>query len=331
MQKTIAAVVVTYNRKVLLVDCLTALLSQGRQPDIIYVIDNASTDGTSDYIKERGFLENPRIRYLPLAENLGGAGGFRNGMERAFLDGYDYLWIMDDDAEPKLDALERMMPFVSQDDISALANLKIDSDGEAQIFHLGNITWNPFVDLVKPLSSKDYANKQSLDIQFSSFVGLLISRRAIELKGLPRSDFYIHCDDFEYCVRLLDAGKMLLIPDSVIVHNSPRAIPARKKFLMLSAAPDTLKASCLRYYGERNSTWVVKTYSPIGWFGAVLWAATHIVKRTVKATLFERDHYWTRLYVLFRAYIDGLISHFDNSFPIQVMNAKMNPKGREQQ
>ncbi|GGH14951.1 glycosyltransferase family 2 protein [Silvibacterium dinghuense] len=329
MEKTIAAVVVTYNRKVLLGSCLNALLSQTRLPKMVYVIDNASTDGTKQYIKELGYLENPRIRYVPLARNLGGAGGFRSGMEIAVRDGYDYLWIMDDDAEPKLDALERMMPFVAREDISALANLKVDSDGAPQIYHLGNITWNPFVDLVKPLSPTDYANKQSLDIQFSSFVGLLISRRAIELKGLPRSDFYIHCDDFEYCVRLNHVGQMLLIPDSVIVHNSPRAIPARKRFLMLTAAPDTLKASCFRYYGERNSTWVVKTYSPLGWLGAFLWATTRIARRTIKATIFERDHYWTRLHVLIRGFTDGLISHFDNSFPTQIINAKMNPEGRE--
>lgn len=329
MPKTIAAIVVTYNRKVLLGNCLNALLSQTSLPDMVYVIDNASTDGTLDYIRDLGYLDNPRIHYVLLAKNLGGAGGFRSGMDVAVRDGYDYVWVMDDDAEPKLDALERMMPFVARDDVSALANLKIDSEGQPQIYHLGNITWNPFVDLVKPLSPKDYANRQSLEIQFSSFVGLLISKRAIELKGLPREDFFIYCDDFEYCVRLNDAGKVLLIPDSVIVHNSPRVISPRKKFLLFSAAPDTLKLSCLRYYGERNSTWVVKTYSPIGWFGAVLWAATRIVRRTVKATLFERDHYWTRLHILLRGFTDGLVSRFDNSFPNQVMNAKMNSNDRE--
>lgn len=331
MQKTIAAVVVTYNRKVLLGYCLNALLSQTRLPEMVYVIDNASTDGTGDYIKELGYLENLRVCYVPLSENLGGAGGFRSGMERASRDGYDFLWIMDDDAEPRLDALERMMPFVSQEHVSAIANLKVDPDGTPQIFHLGTIRWNPFVDLVKPLTAKDYENKQYLHIQFSSFVGLLISKRAIEKIGLPRTDFYIHADDFEYCVRLNEVGKIVLVPDSVVVHNSPRPVQARKRFLMLTAVPDTFKASCFRYFGERNSTWVVKNYSPIGWLGAVLYAANRMVKRAVKVTIFEHDHYWTRLYVIFRGYMDGLTSNFDNAFPSKVFSAKMNPKGRELQ
>lgn len=303
-------------------NCLAALLAQSRQPDIIYIVDNASMDGTAEQLRDCGYMEDPRIRYRRMSQNLGGAGGFRKGMECAFQDGYDYLWIMDDDVEPKPNALERMIPFVWRDDISALANLKIDSVGNVQYCHLGSITWSPFRDLVKPLLPSDYENKRSIDMQFSSFVGLLVSRRAIEQVGLPNSDFFIHCDDFEYCVRLLDAGKIVLIPDSVIIHNSPREITARKRFLMLSAAPQTVRASCFQYYGNRNRTWTVKEYSGLGWLGAVLWAGTHFVKYTLKATLFERDHYGTRLYLLFRAYRDGLTNRFDNEFPLRVLAEK---------
>ncbi|MGA2220141.1 MAG: glycosyltransferase family 2 protein [Terracidiphilus sp.] len=319
---SIAAVVVTYNRKSLLMNCLAALLDQSRKPDVIYIIDNASTDGTSEMLHDRGYIDHPRIHYKRMPENLGGAGGFSKGMEYAFKSGFDYLWIMDDDVEPKLDALERMVPFLGHEDISALANLKVDTDGSVQYFHLGTITWNPLRDLVKPISPGDFENKQSVDIQFSSFVGLLVSSRAIERIGMPRSDFYIHCDDFEYCIRLLEAGKILLVPSSVIIHNSPRVFPVRKRFLMLTGAPDTLRASCMKYYGRRNCTWTVKKHAGCGWPWAVIWAGMHVAKYVLKATLFERDHYWTRLHVVFRAYWDGLTDRFDNDFPHRVLAEK---------
>jgi rhamnopyranosyl-N-acetylglucosaminyl-diphospho-decaprenol beta-1,3/1,4-galactofuranosyltransferase len=48
--ETVAAVVVTYNRKELLRQCLGGILAQTRPVDAIYVVDNASTDGTDQMI-----------------------------------------------------------------------------------------------------------------------------------------------------------------------------------------------------------------------------------------------------------------------------------------
>jgi len=83
----VCAVVVTYNRKDLLVECLEALRRQTGPLDAIYIIDNASTDGTPELLRSRGYrdgavIENPLdgseiiIRYVRLPVNTGGAGGF---------------------------------------------------------------------------------------------------------------------------------------------------------------------------------------------------------------------------------------------------------------
>ena len=93
----IVAVVVTYNRKDLLVTCIGNLLNQTQgNPDIL-VIDNASTDGTGDMVKEK-FGEETRVKYINTGANLGGAGGFSYGINVAVNQGYEYLWIMDDDS-----------------------------------------------------------------------------------------------------------------------------------------------------------------------------------------------------------------------------------------
>ena len=51
----VAAVVVTYNRKELLMECLEALLRQTRPLQAIYIIDNASTDGTPELLHREGY------------------------------------------------------------------------------------------------------------------------------------------------------------------------------------------------------------------------------------------------------------------------------------
>lgn len=85
----VAAVVVTYNRKELLRECLNALLNQTRPLDEIIVIDNASTDGTQEMIAK----EFPYITYVLMSENIGGAGGFHEGMKLAYEKGYDWIWV----------------------------------------------------------------------------------------------------------------------------------------------------------------------------------------------------------------------------------------------
>ncbi len=62
----IAVVVVTYNRRALLLECLSALLAQSRAPTRIHVIDNASTDGTRDALQVGGWLQRSEIDYLCL-------------------------------------------------------------------------------------------------------------------------------------------------------------------------------------------------------------------------------------------------------------------------
>ena len=87
-KEKIAAVVVTYNRKELLKECLDALLRQTYSVDSIILIDNASNDGTPEFLKENGYLDNPKIDYVRLPENTGSAGGFYDGVKRGYKKGF---------------------------------------------------------------------------------------------------------------------------------------------------------------------------------------------------------------------------------------------------
>src|SRR5258708_39465148 len=75
----VAAVLVTYNRKELLVEALTALRAQTRPADTVIVVDNASTDGTADLVRER-FAQ---VELLERTRNLRAAGWFPPGIAPA--------------------------------------------------------------------------------------------------------------------------------------------------------------------------------------------------------------------------------------------------------
>ena len=84
----ICSVIVTFNRKELLVRCVRKCLEQNVENDVL-IFDNHSTDGTKEYLADLGYIDNPRIIYYFSSENLGGSGGFSNGLKMAYDKGYD--------------------------------------------------------------------------------------------------------------------------------------------------------------------------------------------------------------------------------------------------
>jgi len=101
----VAAVVVTYNRRDLLLESLAAVLAQTRAPDKVIVVDNASEDGTAAAVRDRF----PSVHLAELRRNSGGAGGFAGGMALALADGADLIWLMDDDTVPEPGALSALL------------------------------------------------------------------------------------------------------------------------------------------------------------------------------------------------------------------------------
>ena len=104
--RNVTAIVVTYNRLPLLKQCLAALRAQTVQGFTVLLVDNASTDGTADYIKT---LAMPGLVCRNPGENLGGAGGFAYGIRAAAELGCEAVWIMDDDTLPEPDALAALL------------------------------------------------------------------------------------------------------------------------------------------------------------------------------------------------------------------------------
>jgi GT2 family glycosyltransferase len=339
----ICAVVVTHNRKDLLHACLRALKEQSAALHGVCLIDNASSDGTAQSLKESGYLDvlpptsvdgtgwhrNTEIaagdrrisfHYRRLGENLGGAGGFCAGMGCALAAGYDGLWLMDDDAKPATDALARLLAHWDRPGLGALAGAVSDCSG-LQLTHRGHFDFHfdrVFPLLHEPLPAESYEN-ETLEIDMASFVGLLIKSEAIAQAGLPRKEFFLHYDDAEYCIRLRKVGQILLVPGSRIEHRRSRQQGAPKsQWLFLSSYRPSYDELWVLYYGLRNLTWVGKTYhhSFARFYGAV---ANSWLRAVTSVLLFDRDYKWRRMKLLTSAYLDGLRGVFDNSKPERIL------------
>jgi GT2 family glycosyltransferase len=243
-EKTVA-VVVTYNRKILLKECLDALLAQAYPLDAIYIIDNASTDGTSEFLIEKGFIDKTlypdkeslesikqiqlnsfynkmlKIHYVRMHKNSGGAGGFHEGVKRSVIDGFEWLWLMDDDTIPSQDALEVLM---SKTEEASKLELPVGFASSKVMFNEEDVH-RMNVPQVRFDFGKLFFN--SLDhlgivlLYSASFVSLLVSRRAIIDCGLPIKEYFIWGEDVEFTSRLSKNGFVgIYCKDSRVIHKT---------------------------------------------------------------------------------------------------------------
>lgn len=288
---------VTYNRKALLVQCLDALQRQTRAIDRIVVVDNASSDGTAAVVR----ADFPGVDLLVLDENRGGAGGFHVGMKAAAEGGADWIWVMDDDAEPAPDALEALMQASGKDvpGVVALASQKIDArTGRVQRGHAGHYSVATLQ--ARPLS-EDNVRDGACPITFSSFVGLLVSRHALRRVGLPEAGFFIWGDDAEYSLRLASVGRMLLVPESRIHHHNAHAQSRR------TGRARPLSSYWRHYYSLRNRILLANRHatSLAEWGLAYTYAVARLLQ-SAGAVLAWDCHKAARLLLLSRAFLHGV-------------------------
>lgn len=239
----IATVVVTYNRKDLLMKCLNAIEKQTFKPHTVYIVDNASTDGTKELLEQDGRYYNNSVNgieflYVGLKENTGGAGGFYTGMKTAYEDkeNFDAVWVMDDDGLPDKNCLANQVPYLenfdfigplvlAKEDKSKLAFEYKGSHEKDLLISQGNIV-------------KGYANPMN---------AILFSKRLIKTVGYPIPELFIWGDEINYWLRSMNAGfTPVTIISAIHVHPIDRmqyAISFRGK--RITIAPSYWREYCM--------------------------------------------------------------------------------------
>lgn len=211
MQYHISTVIVTFNRKELLLKCVEAVLNQTFLPETVFIIDNASTDGTEELLLARGLhhgrVNGVNICYERLPKNSGGAGGFYAGMKMAHEAGCDAVWMMDDDGLPDKHCLENMLPFLDRYDY--LSPLVVDIENEKMMSFEG-CTVEEFMKQEQDGVVEGHANP---------FNGVLFTKRLIDDVGYPKKEMFIWGDEINYDLRAKASGfKPVMIVNAIHRH-----------------------------------------------------------------------------------------------------------------
>jgi len=339
-KRKICAVIVTFNRKDFLIECINSLIRQTYPLHAIIIVDNASTDGTPMVLKMLGYVselptdtkettwetsslisgQSPiKFYYIRLSKNLGSAGGFHEGIKRAYEIQCEWIWTLDDDAEPREDALEKLVHFLDLPYAVALASLKVDENGNVLKHHTGYLEFEKGIkQIIRPIDESKL-NNRFVEIDFSSNTGFLISSKVIKEVGFPDARLFIDYDDIEYSIRLRKYGKIYLIPESIVIHKegTKKGHCTGKKRLFIESCRTHYDKLWRSYFRIRNSIYITKifTKNKIRFFTYII---KYYFKSIIGILLFD-DNKIKRLNLLTFAIIDGLRGVFDNDKPFQLL------------
>jgi rhamnopyranosyl-N-acetylglucosaminyl-diphospho-decaprenol beta-1,3/1,4-galactofuranosyltransferase len=283
--KTIAAVVVTYNRLADLKICLASLHAQTRPPDAIFVINNGSTDGTTEWLPRQPGL---RVVNQP---NLGGAGGFATGIHDAHAAGFDGLWCMDDDCIAAPGALAALLN--SPELGPAIKNcVSISTRDSAELAF--------YVDRPNRRFRK-VTDMTDCDLIFgvaSLFNGTLIDAEIVRVIGVPDRKLFIWGDEVEFMTRALRQGyPVVTITSSIMFH--PPAVDRE-------GIP--WPAAWKQYYAVRNQRRVFQNIHgrKFGWLIYFQWSVTSTFRQLAE----KRAHRFFNFLVYAEATFDSLCNRF---------------------
>lgn len=238
-----AVVIVTYNRHELLKECIECVYSQSRKFSYVVIVDNACTDGSSEWLDT---LSYGNMHVIHETTNGGGAKGFSDGVKFVHekLDA-EWLLLIDDDAMLSNNYIEEITKATTLYPGCKAFSGSVVTDGKIDVTHRkrvgGTLTFK-----ITPVSLSEY-EQDSFVYDLCSFCGLTFSTSLIEKIGLPKAEYFIWYDDTEYSLRIRKHTKIININSTNINHKT-------------KIVSTTNTVDWKGYYGIRNTGDVIRTH-----------------------------------------------------------------------
>ena len=213
----VLAAIVTHNRCTLLQRCLEHIDIQTRKPDAVLVVNNASTDGTFRMLSDRGTT-------IVSQENLGSAGGWNRCIQYALDNGFDAIWLMDDDGFPDAHALAALEQALLLG-VACASSVVVNEDAPGEFvfpFPLLNarglpVLFRRFRKFYRLEELKAFSPEGTYPFAHL-FNGALIDMEAVRQVGNVDSSFFMSGDEVDYFFRLRTVGKVCSVIEAKHMH-----------------------------------------------------------------------------------------------------------------
>ena len=242
----VSVIVVNWNGKKYLADCLQSLRAQTFSDYEVILVDNGSTDGSVEWIQENfpGW-----VRVLRNARNEGFSGGNNRGIRAAL---GKYIVLLNNDAQADSLCLEELVKVAEENPRAGMLACKIYLQGGSKIIdNVGHLIYRDGLNRGRGRLEADLGQYEKIEeVFFPSGCAALYRREMLDEVGLFDEDFFAYGDDTDLGLKGRLAGwKCLYVPKAVVHH----------RYSQSSGAYSALKA----FYVERNRVWIAVKYFPL--------------------------------------------------------------------
>jgi GT2 family glycosyltransferase len=273
---SVSVIVVNFNGKELLKQCLLTLSKTDYPNYEVVVVDNASTDGSLAEIRE-SFGSDPRIKVVENSENVGHAEGCNIGAQ---ITNGRYIVFLDSDTEFTAENWLRELVKLMENDASVgLAQAKLVLAGDENCLDYVCVAVDALGTWAANYGSKEDKLKENFEILAASAGCCIVRREVFNQVGGFDPDYFIYDDDTDLSLRVRLLGyRILFVPSAVVIHRG--GILRGVSGMMLYHSSKNRVRTVLKNYELRNVWW---RFSVLTFFTFVASAGFFAVKKHTEA------------------------------------------------
>ncbi|MGH7232348.1 MAG: glycosyltransferase family 2 protein [Nitrospiraceae bacterium] len=210
---TISVIVVNWNGRDLLEDCLASLCSQRYEPCELIVVDNGSTDGSAQFIRDRF----PTVKLVALAANTGFTGGNAAGLQ---VSRGEFIALINNDTRAAPTWLEHLIQPMLADPRIGICASKLIIEGSWQIDSSGDGLGTGGVGFKRGTGREATQYALPEDVFGACAAAALYRNEMLDAIGFLDEDFFFNDEDADLNFRAQLAGwTCRYVPSAVVYHK----------------------------------------------------------------------------------------------------------------
>jgi GT2 family glycosyltransferase len=262
VQPLVIVVVLNWNGREDTLACLRSLQGQSYPNHRILVVDNGSTDGSGEAVRQH----HPDVEVLQTGSNLGFAGGNNAGIAWALRQDAGYVLLLNNDTEVAPDLLERLIERAQSDPSLGIVGARIAYHSQPErLWAYGggrfDVATGWVRHLLHPVPESQLRPRGHRHFYITG-CAMLLRRELIEEIGVLDEGYFHFCEDVDLCLRAERAGFGLgVAPGARLLHKV--------------SATTRVSSPLFLYYNLRSRLTLVRRHgppgAPRGWSIAMLW------------------------------------------------------------
>lgn len=297
----VAIIILNWNNYEDTFECLKTLEKLNYTQFSVFLVDNNSNDGSFEKLQSnyKSGLFSIDIEFIQTNDNLGFAAGNNIAIQRAYEQGFEFFWLLNNDTIVNSNTLNPLVETLKQKKDVGIVGSKIYYYNSDEIWFIGGKV-NCLTGSAKHISTKKMQGKNLnsalMEVDYITGCSLFFRRQLIDSVGYMNNDYFLYYEETDWNVRARKKGwKIMLASESDLYHK-----------VSFSSGGENNKAPYVAYYDIRNGyVFAYRNFSKVISSIALICMFWKAVKYCVKLVVLRQNRKLERVWYIYRGLVDG--------------------------